>query len=293
MKMPPLTHNFPFHKLDEQLRTLAMAEFVAQDEPNLVLIGSLIREIMHTPSLAASLKESLKQSGARFVGAHLPFSTLENLNIPFESSWKQMVMRVELGLRIVADFGIDVAVAHVGNTPQEFAEYSVDQLTEVAIRTAEAVMPTAEEVGVNLAIENIWTPTSTPERLIQILEAVDSPWLSLCYDSGHANLMARDRKNEESTVLSQWVDQDAIQYDENILEKMLPYISIVHLHDNDGLRDQHLLPGQGEIDWKHTMRTLRKAPNLICIQNESNVTHGGSIATAMRMMREVMKYFYD
>ena len=38
------------------------------------------------------------------------------------------------------------------------------------------------------------------------------------------------------------------------------HICSTHIHDNDKLKDSHLWPGQGTIDWRQAMELLRSAP---------------------------------
>ena len=52
------------------------------------------------------------------------------------------------------------------------------------------------------------------------------------------------------------------------LKKLLPWIVTCHLHDNNGLGDQHQLPGRGTIDWEHLMPELLAAPRLVSCQSE-------------------------
>jgi sugar phosphate isomerase/epimerase len=43
-------------------------------------------------------------------------------------------------------------------------------------------------------------------------------------------------------------------------EILRSHIRSTHVHDNDRLKDSHLWPGQGTIDWKEAMDLLRSAP---------------------------------
>jgi sugar phosphate isomerase/epimerase len=43
-------------------------------------------------------------------------------------------------------------------------------------------------------------------------------------------------------------------------EILRPHIRSTHVHDNDRLKDSHLWPGQGNINWKEAMELLRSAP---------------------------------
>ena len=58
-------------------------------------------------------------------------------------------------------------------------------------------------------------------------------------------------------------------WDDPILEKMLPHIVNCHLHDNDGFEDSHKLCGKGNVDWKKVISLLKTAPRLKNIQCEA------------------------
>lgn len=120
-----------------------------------------------------------------------------------------------------------------------------------------------------ICIENIWFETNTPELLLDILARLKYPsHLGICYDAGHANLMARDRGFTESAAIHAFKDISPVPYDDRILEKLLPYVVNCHLHDNHGQYDEHLLPGNGDVDWPHIMGLLKQAPRLQCVQSE-------------------------
>ena len=46
-------------------------------------------------------------------------------------------------------------------------------------------LPAAEKAGVILALENHWGLTRTPEGLLRIVNAIDSPWLGVLMDTGN------------------------------------------------------------------------------------------------------------
>ena len=56
---------------------------------------------------------------------------------------------------------------------------------EWCIASIEACLKEAEEKGVILALENHWGLTRTPEGLLRILNAIDSPWLGALMDTGN------------------------------------------------------------------------------------------------------------
>jgi sugar phosphate isomerase/epimerase len=53
------------------------------------------------------------------------------------------------------------------------------------IQSIEKCLPAAEKYGVLLALENHWGLGLTPEGLLRIFQAVDSPWLKILMDTGN------------------------------------------------------------------------------------------------------------
>ncbi len=179
-----------------------------------------------------------------------------------------MLDRLRLALRIAADFGVDSLVIHVGNIPPVWRGYTLQQLHESMLASLEELIPLAAELKITIAIENIWFPTSTPAKLIDACQKIDSPYLGICYDAGHANLMKRDRNLAASAPASGWRNHGPVGWDDKILEKVLPYVTTCHIHDNYGQKDSHLLPGQGNVDWPHVINLLHKAPRLKNVECE-------------------------
>ena len=68
-----------------------------------------------------------------------------------------------------------------------------------------------------------------------IFQHIDSKRLGFCYDSGHEN----------------WRHPHA-----DCLTRYGHRLFAVHLNDNFGTGDQHMLPYDGAIDWKKTKREL-------------------------------------
>lgn len=289
-QLPPVTHYFDFKHFNDTTRPYMMAEFAANDTTNLVLTDHLIRKVMGSPEFAKVLHKDIESTGITFVDAHAPFGVTEDLNLPFEDLRSSMLMRFKLAFEIAADFGVDSITCHVGNTPEAFSEYTLDHLQTCMIRSLEELVPTAERLGIVIAIENIWFPTNTPEKLVTIVNHFNSENLGLCYDAGHANLMVKDRNAETSHPIHAWKRFGPIPYDSEILEKMLPHLTTCHLQDNNGLTDEHLLPGKGNVDWAHIIPLLRTAPRLKCFQNEASpIANGASIAETCRTFRELIR----
>lgn len=267
-----------------------MAEFAANGATHLVLTEKLIGEIMEEFGYAEKLDREMKEAGLVFGDAHAPFGEMLDLDAPIPELRPQMIDRLRLTLDIVGSFGVPTCTIHVGNTTGAHRGYSLEYLHNCIAEALEALLPVAEHNKVAIAIENIWFPTNTPEKLLDLIGRFPSPYLGICYDSGHANLMARDRGVGDSAPIQGWEGRGPIQYDDRVLEKLLPHLVTCHLHDNYGIWDDHNLPGDGEIDWSHVMGLLKQAPRLLAIQNEASVPRGeATIASTCRCYEKLMK----
>ena len=76
---------------------------------------------------------------------------------------------------LMANRGIEPILP--GVTEDEGFQWCIDSI--------KACLPTAEKMGVVLALENHWGLTRTPEGLLKIINAIDSPWLGVLMDTGN------------------------------------------------------------------------------------------------------------
>ncbi|RPH99373.1 MAG: sugar phosphate isomerase/epimerase [Calditrichaeota bacterium] len=92
-------------------------------------------------------------------------------------------MRLNTGRwRTVADF--DEFMKKRGIEPP-LPGYSDENAFPWVIEAIEKCLPTAAECGVTLALENHWGLGRTPEGLLHIVQAVNSPWLKILMDTGN------------------------------------------------------------------------------------------------------------
>ncbi len=99
----------------------------------------------------------------------------------------------------------------------------------------------AAERGVRLALENLEDAIWLLDRVLEeIGEDPEGTNLGICIDTGHAH-MSHDAGREPV---------------QNYLERYAGQLVHVHLHDNRGESDEHLVPGGGTIDWPRVLRTL-------------------------------------
>lgn len=113
--------------------------------------------------------------------------------------------------------------------------------------------------GVEIVLENVLE--DDPRWLLDIVAAVDDPRLRLCLDVGHVNAYS-------SVPLTDW------------LELWAPYLSHLHIHNNDGSRDAHNALNEGTIpikelllqaqhlcpDATYTLELMNDAPSVVWLQ---------------------------
>ena len=275
MSGKPLTFLIYFNTAIAPLKDVRLQlwnDYAAAGAKHIVLSDELLRLFSGFGKYVPEIRAEVEAAGLKFLDAHAPFGPWDNYCLPDEAARPAMIARQKLALQLCADFDVHTITAHVGGRPLIFAEYTVEQIVECTIRTLDELLPVAEKLDVTIGIENSTNPLSSPEQLLAIVRHFNSPHLGICYDAGHANQMARPIDDPEAPVVKTFANHgiDSPQWDDQILEKMLPEVVICHLHDNDGIVDQHRLPGLGNVDWRRIMPLLlEKASRLQCIQDEA------------------------
>jgi len=111
---------------------------------------------------------------------------------------------------------------------------------EYAITALEHLRVFAKPLGVTVLVENIDNEITTPDKLQEIVNTAHFDDLGFCFDIGHAHFGMGVRAS---------------------FNTMQDKIRSTHLHDNHGMRDEHLWIGEGTIDWDEAMGLLRTAPH--------------------------------
>jgi len=173
-----------------------------------------------------------RAAGLQVVDGHAPFSRdfdivnalwLDNLDgeTTYEIYHRAINDCGEDGVsNLIVHIADDVSGRCVVLPPNELGGSRIKRLAE-----------TAEKCGVTIALENL----GDHSYLAYIFGCVDSPNLGFCYDIGHRNCNEPD-----VDLLSLYGDK----------------LVALHLHDNDGSGDQHLLPFKGSIDWQEQMSKI-------------------------------------
>ncbi len=114
--------------------------------------------------------------------------------------------------------------------------FSTDESLAWQIETLADLIHRAAPHGLQIMYEPVGMAAESRENLDRLLQAL--PDLGFHLDIGHFHLNQRQPADFIRHFASRLVH--------------------VHLHDNDGSRDQHLPPGIGTIDWDETLTALKE-----------------------------------
>ena len=168
-----------------------------------------------------------RKNGLFVENIHTPFNNVNDFwldNLDAESLTDLLV-----GIaKECAEYEIPTMVVHlsIGNNPPPFNEFGLNRIKRIIDK--------AEQYGINVAFENL----RKINYLDYILSNIDSPYAGFCYDSGHHHCRTPD------------ID---------LIEKYGKRLMSLHLHDNLGVEDQHLLPFDGTIEWEKVITKIAQS----------------------------------
>lgn len=197
-------------ELEDRLRLIKGAGFGA------VLLWWAVESTYEPPIPLKA--DTARRIGLEIENAHLQF---KNMNCLWEEGLDGERYCNELvGLvASAATYGVPTLVAHLTRTttPPPFSELGFSRFMRL--------VDTAERVGVKLAFENL----KVTDRLYDFMAKVGSSSVGVCFDSGHNNYVCPEKR---------------------ICRDFKDRIFAVHLHDNFGTSDDHLIPFDGSADWR-------------------------------------------
>ncbi|HEV2678998.1 MAG TPA: sugar phosphate isomerase/epimerase, partial [Rhodanobacter sp.] len=167
---------------------------------------------------------------------------------------------VKRALEAAEQVPFSAAVISLGLNHSAWDEAAIEH----SLTAIEHLKAFAAPLGVRLLLANGENEVTTPEHLLYIVKAGHFDSVGVSLDVGHLHL-AQDAavagRAEEQAVraASPWV--------ESAVTLLGARIAQVHLHDNHGafsdsadMKDEHLWPGEGAIDWPAVAAALAPLP---------------------------------
>ncbi|MBE6711884.1 MAG: sugar phosphate isomerase/epimerase [Ruminococcaceae bacterium] len=198
----------------------------------------------------APLKEASEKTGVAVTQMHAPFP------VYYEGQDKvnaHIMMALDKCFAVAEFLGCPAVVVHPTKAETKEGEW------ELNLKIYRSLIPVIQKYkGVKICLENLFlrragrivegrfTDAADSVRMIDLLnEEAGGEYFGFCFDVGHATLTGRNVKE--------------------FVKAMGPRLTILHIHDNNGHEDQHLLPysclsnaDEHVCDWKGLVEGLRE-----------------------------------
>jgi len=205
----------------------------------------------------AEIRECADRSGLEIFQVHGPWPTDDKSPESREKVWEYMH-------RCVYACGLLNAPYLVIHPQMPFGweqEHDNGQFArELTVKLLRDLVPDCEKYNVTVCLENMPMKkhfNSTMENIVKMVKEADSPYIQICMDTGHSNIFGHDLGDDVRCAGS--------------------LLKTIHIHDNNGNSDQHLLPYLGTADWDSFVKALAEVGFEGSISMETN----GAVSSAM------------
>jgi sugar phosphate isomerase/epimerase len=186
-------------------------------------------------------KDDYRETAARLadrgltVTFHAPFMDLRPGAID-PAIRQTTVDRLKRCFEMIPWFNPRSVVCHPSFDERYYVAASEAQWLDNSIETWRELLGYVAHADTVIALENVYE--KTPHPLRPLFDAIDSPRLRFCFDTGHAHAFG-------SAPLAEWITGLADR------------LGQIHLHDNHGASDEHLPVGEGSFPFRDLIAMLR------------------------------------
>ena len=191
---------------------------------------------------AEDILKASEEFGIRCEMGHLPFLGGMSKDESFMEDFKN---RVHRAIDASAFLGIEYAVLHPNAANMPMRSYDPKAQYDAVMNLLAPFAEHASRVGLNLVLENMRVVPGlmhvhrfgqSPDEICDVADALG---MGICWDFGHANISGLKQS-------------EALAY----VGKRL---KVIHINDNGGIEDEHILPFTGNVDWRDAMHGLALA----------------------------------
>ena len=208
-------------------------EIFAEAEHRLPSIESRFRDLLPSYKLSYSV--------------HAPISDI-NIASLNERIREDSILEILTTAESAAALNIDMITIHPGLSSMA-VPYMEEKAMEKAKRSLSSIDRISAEYGVTIAVENMPSfPFMLGHTAEEMNELIGMTNLGFCLDIGHANTT-----NQIDELIKTFRDR----------------IVNIHIHDNHGEMDEHLTLGEGDIDFKTIIESLKGYSGNYIIESKS------------------------
>lgn len=190
------------------------------------------------------IREEAEKLGLTFYQSHPPFSHVIGGGPYPDQEMDDFCMEMtKRSILISSMLGVKWAVLHPMTVKGEMA---MDRKANIEANHArfDDVVELALRHGVGIAFENMRDREEMrrfsvdPAELVEFVDSYGTDQVGICWDTGHANQRLVDQRRA--------------------LRLIGKRLHVMHVNDNHGGRDEHLLPFMGTVDWRQVMAALHE-----------------------------------
>lgn len=206
----------------------------------------IIAEGMHALS---EIKEDIRRAKDSYelhFAVHAPFSDLNIASLNPQIRENSLAQIID-AIRISNDLDIKLLTIHPGHK-SPLGAYFLEKIKDTNKKSLIQIDRAGEEYGIVLALENIprmWVSLCSDAQ--EMRELIHGTNLKICFDIGHAHI------------------SDAVP---GFLKLKRDFVNL-HLHDNNGDKDKHLVLGEGNIALEEILRELKEYRGNFVIESTS------------------------
>ena len=202
------------------------------------------------------------------------------------------VKNAEIDCIISRVLGAKYCVVHTPAITWVGPDHSDEEMFDIGVRLFTSILPYAKREGIKIAAETHGDSGKYGkmeffgyvENLIELIERVRAAsdagdYLCVCVDTGHTNMTVRYGCPSVGDVI----------------RRLGSLVEVLHLHDNNGIKDQHKIPMTGTIDWADVMSALKEIDFGGWYNLENTITHFGAgfcmeeAAFSVKVMRHMLE----
>lgn len=190
-----------------------------------------------------NLRKLCKNNGITLWQMHAPLEL--DVADPDPEKRKQDISIAMQWVEYAHELGLPNLVIHPGGRQRAETDNEKKTILDMNLDAFSRLAKKASDFGVKFCLENMqerigqeqWRLGARISDINELIDAVGSEALGICFDSSHANVTKLD--------MSQAIHECG--------DRLLA----THISDNDGSGDQHRMPFGGNIDWESVVSAMK------------------------------------
>jgi sugar phosphate isomerase/epimerase len=201
------------------------------------LFASRLHLDYHNPSGVSDFQQWLTGAGLELTSVHAPIIEA-SLASADAAERESALAETERALHVGRRIPFKTFVVHLGKPRSSGAQGGTNR--DAARRSLDALAKAAHPLDIAIAVEVIPNDLSRAMSLTELIGEIEAANVGICLDVGHARI---DHPGGDVV--------DAV-------EVAAGHLLAIHVHDNRGRSDDHLVPFDGVIDWAAALTAVQK-----------------------------------